>query len=197
MLLYQKYMMKMITIYTMMMLMMMSTTNLIINCISAYNKNLHPMIFGTMLLLMSIFSSLNINIFNDSPMFSFIMFLIVIGGMMILFLYFISFVSNMKMMMKWIYMKMIPIKFLLMIMLIIIMMMNKNNMLNWFYSFNETNNLFNINMNDLMKNNINCMYMYLNMKMMPTIIMMIYLFMCLTLIVKMFINKKMSIRKMN
>nr|YP_009519810.1 NADH dehydrogenase subunit 6 [Trichogramma ostriniae]AOM68243.1 NADH dehydrogenase subunit 6 [Trichogramma ostriniae] len=190
-------MMKLITMYMILMLLLMSTMNLMINCISSYNKNLHPMIFGTMLLLMSIFSSLNINIFNDSPMFSFIMFLIVIGGMMILFLYFISFVSNMKMMMKWIYLKMIPIKIFLMILLILIMLMNKNNLLNWFYLYNETNNLFNINSNDLMKNNINCMYMYLNMKMMPTIIMMIYLFMCLTLIVKMFINKKMSIRKMN
>nr|YP_010580147.1 NADH dehydrogenase subunit 6 [Trichogramma pretiosum]UZS90448.1 NADH dehydrogenase subunit 6 [Trichogramma pretiosum] len=190
-------MMKFITMYMIFMLLMSSSINLMINMISAYNKNLHPMIFGSMLLMMSIFSSLNINIFNDSPMFSFIMFLIVIGGMMILFLYFISFVSNMKMMMKWIYMKMIPIKLLLMIMLILIMLIYKNNLLNWFYMFNETNNLFNINLNDLMTNNINCMYMYLNMKMMPTIIMMIYLFMCLTLIVKMFINKKMSIRKMN
>nr|YP_009519797.1 NADH dehydrogenase subunit 6 [Trichogramma japonicum]AOM68230.1 NADH dehydrogenase subunit 6 [Trichogramma japonicum] len=190
-------MMKMILMYSMMIMLISSLLNLTINCISAYNKNLHPMIFGSMLLMMSIFTSMNMNTFNDSTMFSFIMFLIVIGGMMILFLYFMSFISNMKMMMKFMYLKMIPIKFLLVIMFIIFMLLNKNNFLNWFYSFNEINTMMNLNNNDLFKNNINCMYMYMYLKMIPTIIMMIYLFLCLTLIVKMFINKKMSMRMMN
>lgn len=190
-------MIKLISIYLILILLITSSINLIINCISSYNKNLHPIIFGTILLLISIFSSLNINIFNDSPIFRFIIFLIVIGGIIILFLYFIRFVRNIKIIIKWIYIKIIPIKLLLIIIIILVILLNKNNLLSWFYSFNETNNLFNINSNDLINNNINCIYIYLNIKIIPTIIIIIYLFLCLTLIVKIFINKKISIRKIN
>lgn len=59
-------------------------------------KNLHPLILGLIILIYSILISLNLNIFNKSRIYSIIIFLIIVGGFLILFLYFNRFAINNK-----------------------------------------------------------------------------------------------------
>nr|UZT67498.1 NADH dehydrogenase subunit 6 [Trybliographa sp. ZJUH 20220008] len=61
-------------------------------------KGVHPLMMGSVMLSVSIVVSLNMNIFNKSSIYSMIMYLIVIGGFLILFLYFNSFAINNKVM---------------------------------------------------------------------------------------------------
>nr|YP_009092380.1 NADH dehydrogenase subunit 6 [Orthogonalys pulchella]AIC37445.1 NADH dehydrogenase subunit 6 [Orthogonalys pulchella] len=56
--------------------------------------NTHPLIMGFSLMLYSILMSIYINKFSSSFWFSMIIHLIMIGGLMILFLYFISLTAN-------------------------------------------------------------------------------------------------------
>lgn len=59
-------------------------------------KEVHPLRVGVSLLVLSIINSLQLNIFNKSRIYSMIIYLIVIGGFLILFLYFNRFVLNVK-----------------------------------------------------------------------------------------------------
>nr|YP_009176330.1 NADH dehydrogenase subunit 6 [Megaphragma amalphitanum]ALI86578.1 NADH dehydrogenase subunit 6 [Megaphragma amalphitanum] len=179
-----------------MMFMNMIMINMILNLIPSYNKNLNPLIMSLNLLMLAIMSSLNINLLSNYSMCAFIMYLIIIGGLMIMFLYFTSFINNLKMMIKWNYLIMLPIKFYLMFLTMIMFLLNINLILSWI-KLNEINSMNFINYLNQMNLNIEIMYMYMFNKNFITILSMIYLFMCLTLIVKMYINKKMSLRKIN
>nr|QTC31958.1 NADH dehydrogenase subunit 6 [Dermestes ater] len=56
----------------------------------------HPMSMGTILLFQTIFMTMNAGFFNQSFWYSYIIFLVMIGGMLILFIYMTSVASNEK-----------------------------------------------------------------------------------------------------
>nr|AXS64939.1 NADH dehydrogenase subunit 6 [Conotrachelus sp. KM-2017] len=135
----------------------------------------HPLSLGCILLIQTILISLSSGFFYYSFWFSYIIFLIMISGMLVMFIYMTSIASNEKFKMpkKMIYFLML---FLIIFSLIIILLDN-------FYS-----NLLSINMNNTnqfieLKNfSLNKFYNFPNMQMMISL--MIYLFITLIAIVK-------------
>nr|YP_010480558.1 NADH dehydrogenase subunit 6 [Trichomalopsis sarcophagae]UVN15283.1 NADH dehydrogenase subunit 6 [Trichomalopsis sarcophagae] len=170
-------------------IMMMIFISLIILSLPSYNKNIHPLIICLMLLIYTISNSMNISLLNYTHWFSYIMYLIMIGGMMIIFLYFTSFINNMKMKINWTMLISFPIKLMTLIMFIIVMVKTMNIILPW------NNYVIELINNNSINNNIN--YMFIYNKNISMIISMLYLFLCLTMIVKITINKKMTLRKIN
>nr|QKW88336.1 NADH dehydrogenase subunit 6 [Trichagalma acutissimae] len=159
-------------------------------------KNLHPLILGLIMLTYSIMISLNLNIFNKSSIYSMMMFLIIIGGFLILFMYFNSFAINNKM----IFNNNLWIKFIynmFLIHMLIMMIIYKNNLFNMILFLNvklmELMSIMNYNfLNN--ENNINLIYMkFYNL----TLFLMIYLLYTLIIIVKIifYLNPK-SIRQL-
>nr|QVT11048.1 NADH dehydrogenase subunit 6 [Nasonia vitripennis] len=170
-------------------IIMMIFISLLIISLPSHNKNIHPLIFCLLLLLLTIFNSMNISLLNYTHWFSYILFLIMIGGMMIIFLYFTSFINNMKMKINWTMFLSLPIKLMMLLMFITMMLLMNNTFLPWnnkVMEFFFTNSIY---------NNINYMFMY--NKNISMIITMLYLLMCLTMIVKITINNKLTLRKIN
>nr|YP_010688325.1 NADH dehydrogenase subunit 6 [Cheiloneurus elegans]WBR65753.1 NADH dehydrogenase subunit 6 [Cheiloneurus elegans] len=169
------------------------TLIIIINLIPSYYKLFHPLILGSILMLMNMLTSINISMYMYNNWWSYITFLVMVGGMMILFLYFTSFINNMIISMKIIFFKNLIFKSLIFLIFMIIMFMNYKKFLIWSSSIN----LNEINMNLYNKNLSKFIIMYtynLNYNM---IICLIYLLISLFLIVKMIISNKYSLRKMN
>nr|AZL93258.1 NADH dehydrogenase subunit 6 [Gastraspis sp. ZJUH_2016016] len=158
-------------------------------------NNIHPLMVGLVLLLLSIIVSLQMNLFNKSSIFSMIMYLIVIGGFLILFLYFNSFVLNMKMFFNIESMILCLFNFFLYFMLLILLMF-KFDYLNYMIFLNnkilEMKNL--INLNELNQSDFNKIFLKLSSLM---VFGMLYLFYVLVVIVKIifFYNPK-SLRKL-
>nr|WIL79884.1 NADH dehydrogenase subunit 6 [Tillus discoidalis]WIL79910.1 NADH dehydrogenase subunit 6 [Opilo sinensis] len=104
----------------------------------------HPMSLGFTLLSQTILTSLIISFLNFNFWFSYILFLIMIGGMLILFIYMTSIASNEKFLFS---------NFLFGLILLWIIMMMFMHLLDSFYSYNLINNTeifiknYNINFN--------------------------------------------------
>nr|YP_010594873.1 NADH dehydrogenase subunit 6 [Anastatus dexingensis]WAJ57471.1 NADH dehydrogenase subunit 6 [Anastatus dexingensis] len=157
---------------------------------------MHPMNNGMILLFLTIFSSMWMNLFFNNHWMSFIIFLIMIGGLMILFLYFTSFISNMNSLIKWKNLSNFFIKILL-LMTTLFMIIQFKNEWTWTNSFNEINSINKLMININFENNIQMNFLFMINKNFNTILLMIFLIICLTLIVKICINKKLSLRKIN
>nr|UYR45754.1 NADH dehydrogenase subunit 6 [Merostenus sp.] len=166
--------------------------NLIIIVLPSHLINLHPIIYGLILLCFTLTSTLNMSLNLNNYWFSFITFLIIIGGLMIIFLYFTSFISNMKMSLNWSSLINLLIKNMLLFMFLMLFIF-KFKFMYWSLKFNEINSINSIYLINL--NNFSFMFNYF--KNFNTIICMIYLLMCLTLIVKLCIVNKHSLRKIN
>nr|AZL93228.1 NADH dehydrogenase subunit 6 [Eurytoma sp. ZJUH_2016013] len=175
------------------MFMSISFFMMIIYSLNFHNKKTHPLIMISLLILLLTFSSLNMSMYLNNHWFSFILFLIMVGGMMIIFLYFTSFINNMKTSMKWMYIKNLHLKFSLMI-ISLIMMINLMKKHNWFLSFNE---IMSINKFINLTNNNNMTLMYMYPKNFTTSLSMLYLLISLTIIVKICLMKKLTLRKFN
>nr|AYE84596.1 NADH dehydrogenase subunit 6 [Encarsia obtusiclava] len=175
---------------------LMLIMSLIINSMTLNNKFTHPTFMGCMLIMFSMILSLNLSMYFQNHWFSYIMFLTIISGMMILFMYFISFINNMKMLFKMSsYFNMILINTILMTTFSIMMyFMNKNFM--WF-NFNEIKSIYYLMIKNLMNNYMKINFFYNYNKNFSTMISMIYLFFCLTMIVKICMMNKYSLRKIN
>nr|WIL79858.1 NADH dehydrogenase subunit 6 [Tillus nitidus] len=109
---------------------------------------LHPMSLGFILLSQTIITSLIIGMISFNFWFSYIMFLIMIGGMLILFIYMTSIASNEKFMFS----NMLMIMFMMTIMLMITLFLIDNFLMNLFSINSEMitlnkNIFFYINMN--------------------------------------------------
>nr|YP_010180053.1 NADH dehydrogenase subunit 6 [Anisopteromalus calandrae]QUX32899.1 NADH dehydrogenase subunit 6 [Anisopteromalus calandrae] len=186
-------MMKSILLNQIMFFSLLSILIMLINTIPSYYNLLHPLLLSLLLFLFISLSVINMGMSNNTHWFSYIIFLIMIGGMMIIFLYFTSFISNMNMIMTKSMMISLPLKLFLFIMFSMMVLKNFKYNFPW-------NNLFNeiISINFIMINNINYInYLYTLSKNWSMLISLMYLLMSLTFIVKMMINKKMSLRKMN
>nr|YP_010555018.1 NADH dehydrogenase subunit 6 [Ooencyrtus plautus]UYP50998.1 NADH dehydrogenase subunit 6 [Ooencyrtus plautus] len=161
---------------------------LIINIFPSSYKMLHPMILGSVLFLFNILMSFNLSLYLDNNWWSFISFLIIIGGLMILFLYFTSFINNMIMSMKMIFWKNFMLKMVILILFIFMMMFYKNKFLIW-YKFKE--------MNYLNLNFLKLLLLYMYMMNLMNLMSIFYLLLTLTLIVKMILMNKYTLRKIN
>nr|YP_010297279.1 NADH dehydrogenase subunit 6 [Lamennaisia nobilis]UML36895.1 NADH dehydrogenase subunit 6 [Lamennaisia sp.] len=161
---------------------------LLINLIPSHYKSFHPMILGSILMLFNIQLTMNLSIYLPKSWWSFISFLIIIGGLMILFLYFTSFINNMIMNIKLIFLKNFFFKIIIFLMFIMMMFMKMKNFSIWY------NNIEEMNLNNQV-NKIIYMYMY-NMNF-SILISIFYLLTSLTLLVKMLILNKYTLRKIN
>lgn len=165
---------------------------IIIQSIPSHNYKTHPLILISILFILLIISIINIRIIITNHWFSFIRFLIIIGGIIIIFIYFIRFINNIKTSIKLTFLKKFHIKFLIFIIFIVIYIITlKYNF--WNTNFNEINSIF-ISIN---KNNNNLIILYLFPKRLTTLISILYLLVCLTIIVKICLNKKLTLRKFN
>nr|UZT67599.1 NADH dehydrogenase subunit 6 [Saphonecrus sp. ZJUH 20220015] len=130
--------------------------------LSSNFKNLHPLMLGSMMFIYSIFISLILNMFNKSNLYSMLMFLILIGGFLIMFLYFNSFAINNKMMFNMNMFYLLIMKSLILLLMILIISY-KNNLFNMILFLNnkilEMKSLINMNLNMNNNNNINMLYM--------------------------------------
>nr|QVT11035.1 NADH dehydrogenase subunit 6 [Muscidifurax sinesensilla] len=183
-------MMKFIFMFYINLLLLMVLFSMLIISITVYSNYIHPLLLGLILLVFSMIMSIDMSIYNYTHWFSYIMFLIIVGGLMIIFMYFISLINNMKMYINWNNLIIMPVKMMMLLLLLFIMM---NSMLENMFWLNNLN-ITKIFLTNNEMNSINYMY---TLKAHPTVISMIYLFFCLTLIVKIIINKKIMLRKIN
>nr|YP_010471435.1 NADH dehydrogenase subunit 6 [Tyraphus nitidus]UVG40774.1 NADH dehydrogenase subunit 6 [Tyraphus nitidus] len=140
----------------------------------------HPLSMGLMLMIQTIMVALLTNMMSNQSWFSYILFLVFVGGMLILFIYMTSIASNEK------FLLMNKQKFMLMIFLsmYLVYYMKMNNNMNWFLLFN--------------KNNFSFMNKFFNFPNYIVIIMMIiYLFITLIAVVKIINLKYGPMRQKN
>nr|QIE13313.1 NADH dehydrogenase subunit 6 [Pachyneuron aphidis] len=187
-------MMKFFTIMQFQFLLITMMFMMMIMIYSIQNLYIHPMNFILNLFIYSIIISLNLSISNSSHWFSYITFLVMIGGMMVIFMYFISFVSNMKFNFNYKILYKFIMKFILIIVLLFMLLFK----INYFMMYNNYNEIYNMNYLfkvNYLENKIN--YIYLSFKNLPTMMSIIYLLLCLSFIVKMILYKKLTLRKIN
>nr|AZL93075.1 NADH dehydrogenase subunit 6 [Alloxysta sp. ZJUH_2016001] len=159
-------------------------------------KNIHPLMIGMIMFIYSILVSMNLNLFNKTSIYSLIMFLIIIGGFMILFLYFNSFAINNKMNFSNKLIKLMMYKIMMTIMMIYLLM-KKMNLFNLMLFLNKMlMEMMNLNMHyNLPKLNIYLIYTKFNNL---TLFCMIYLLYTLIIVIKIIIFiKPKAIRQMN
>nr|QSX81638.1 NADH dehydrogenase subunit 6 [Philotrypesis tridentata] len=168
--------------------------NLIINFIPYQFSKIHPLIMMLILFMLMLMSSIYLSVYSNNNWFSYIMFLMMIGGMMIIFLYFTSFISNMKTSINWFYLIKLPIKFSLILIFMMIMIKLNYIFFNWNNNYNEIKSLLTMN---FMEKIDKIMYMYMFNKNFSTLIAILYLLICLTMIVKIMLFKTFTLRKMN
>nr|ANJ70451.1 NADH dehydrogenase subunit 6 [Hydrochus sp. BMNH1425167] len=146
----------------------------------------HPMSMGFMLLIQTIMISTITGFLNFNWWFSYILFIIMVGGMLVLFIYMTSIASNEKF--KFSY-KIMMIMFMMMMIMVINMLLD--NYL-FEYSNNHLHNIENINNINIILNKFLCLPS--NMIMFTMII---YLLITLIAVVKIADIKKGPLRQMN
>nr|WKU84187.1 NADH dehydrogenase subunit 6 [Stipomorpha sp.] len=139
----------------------------------------HPLTLGLILLIQTILIVSITGMMSKTFWFSYILFLIFIGGMLILFIYMTSIASN-----EMFSISKKPMIYLLLFMLTMMMMyMLMNKMMMFYMNNNEINSL--INLNSYMKeNNLNLMKLYNYPINMLTILMINYLLITMIISVK-------------
>nr|ARH54530.1 NADH dehydrogenase subunit 6 [Ocypus ophthalmicus] len=151
--------------------MMMMTFILMLSILFIFLS--HPLSMGIILLIQTILVSLVSGLLNINFWFSYILFLIMIGGMLVLFIYMTSIASNEKFLFSnWLFLFII----FMMIMSIISFLFMDNlllNMINYSEKFNLNNN-FNMNLNKFLNYPSNIILF----------MMIIYLFITLIAVVK-------------
>nr|AST10267.1 NADH dehydrogenase subunit 6 [Parankylopteryx sp. YJ-2017] len=136
----------------------------------------HPLAMGLNLLMMTIMISMLCSFMTYSYWFSYILFLIMMGGMLILFLYVTSLASNELFKFNWLYLIM-----MLMFLMILMSMVYYMDNFFWFISNIETMNL---NFYTNLENENNLIKLYNNPTMNMTLLMINYLFLTLIIVVK-------------
>lgn len=126
-----------------------------INLIPSYSQIIHPLLIGIILLILSTINSLNLNLFFDRNWLSILIFLIIVGGILILFLYFTRFVINIKINLTWQFFTRLPTKRFIFFFFIILCLNYNIINYNYFESYNEGINLIeNFEINFLNNNNL-------------------------------------------
>nr|WMH03362.1 NADH dehydrogenase subunit 6 [Encyrtus aurantii] len=167
------------------------------NFMNLNSKNINPMIMMMFLILFSIASSMQMSKFNNQIWISIFTFLIMIGGLMIIFMYFTSFISNVINSMKINSLKLILSKILFSLIFLTILWMNIKKFFMWSNNFKEIMPYNYLNKMNMMNFNSMTLYMYLYNKNYSLILVLIYLLSALIFIVKMIMKKKLTLRKIN
>nr|YP_009938377.1 NADH dehydrogenase subunit 6 [Lethe syrcis]QNU07796.1 NADH dehydrogenase subunit 6 [Lethe syrcis] len=141
----------------------------------------HPISMGLLILMQTLFITLLLGMLINSYWFSYILFLVFLGGLLVLFIYVSSIASNEIMNISFINKFFIFIPFLVLFLIILF----KNN-LNWLnLSFNEDmTNFMNMFLFSYNENNINLFKLYNKQTYLLMITMIIYLFITLIAVVK-------------
>nr|YP_004021073.1 NADH dehydrogenase subunit 6 [Solenopsis geminata]ADP01780.1 NADH dehydrogenase subunit 6 [Solenopsis geminata] len=152
-------------------------------------KSIHPISLITSLIMYALMICLIMSIQSYNFMFSIMFFMMMISGLLIIFLYFASLISNEQN--KFIFSLPLTINKFLNMMLLLLFLLNLFKY-NFYYTF-ETNNLFIIN-SPLFQNIFNIFnYPFNNL----TLLSMIYLLITLFSIIKICSTKSSSLRKLN
>nr|QHN89252.1 NADH dehydrogenase subunit 6 [Tapinoma melanocephalum] len=156
------------------------------------NLNAHPVFTMILIIIYSIMVNLNMSLWTLNFMYSIMLFLIMISGLLIIFLYFSSLISNEQMNIQW-NKKIYSSLFLNIMYMMIIFMLFKLFINNLIYISNENNSIYKIN-NKLFENILN-LYIYpFNM---ITIASMFFLLITMFIIIKMTNMKIKPLRKIN
>nr|AZL93319.1 NADH dehydrogenase subunit 6 [Ismarus sp. ZJUH_2016020] len=149
----------------------------------------NPLFIGSMLFMFNINLVMILNLSLNSSWYSMLLFLIMIGGMMILFIYFTSLSSNSNLMINYNFFKNLIMKifFLLIIFYIFNINIKNNEMINMNYFMK--NNYF-------MKENISATKMFIFPNNLLSIFSIMYLWFCLSCIVKICFKVKFPMRKL-
>lgn len=161
--------------------------------IQLINPAPHPMTIIWLLVSYRILICLTLSIWKNNYLYSFIIFLIIIRGLLIIFIYFSRLVSNEKFFINY---KIITFKsFIITIIIFLIFILNKKTLFfnHLFYKFNEINTINMINIYNL--KNISNIYNfpYNNL----TIISILFLLISLILIIKISSKNYITLRKIN
>nr|YP_009565388.1 NADH dehydrogenase subunit 6 [Encyrtus infelix]QBA96090.1 NADH dehydrogenase subunit 6 [Encyrtus infelix]QBA96103.1 NADH dehydrogenase subunit 6 [Encyrtus infelix] len=170
---------------------------IILSLINSNPLMMNPLIMNMYFMLYSIFSSMKLSQSSNQPWGSIFTFLIMVGGLMILFMYFISFVSNIINEMNLFKFKILLSKMLISLMILTLMIMNIEKFLLWTNSYIEISTYNNMNKMNLLNFNSSIMYMYMYNKNYSLMLALLYLINALTLTVKMIMKKKNTLRKIN
>jgi len=156
------------------------------------NKIPHPIIIIFIIIFYSILTCLNISTWKINYIFSIITFLIIIRGLLVLFLYFSSLISNEKI--PWNLRKISILNRLIYIRLLTYIFLNKNIFIhNFINSYKENISLININEYPL--SNINNLYIYPYSNYL--ILTVLFLLICLFIIIKISSKNLKPLRKIN
>nr|YP_009144426.1 NADH dehydrogenase subunit 6 [Colias erate]AKJ25933.1 NADH dehydrogenase subunit 6 [Colias erate] len=141
----------------------------------------HPLMMGLFILFQTLIISLFIGLFLNTYWFSYILFLVFLGGLLVLFIYVSSIASN-EILKQSTSMK-LNLLLILFFSLLLSMFFNKNiNMMNMFMN-NEMNN-FNSMFIFFFENNINLSKLYDKHNYFLTMMLIIYLFITLIVVIK-------------
>nr|WRK67309.1 NADH dehydrogenase subunit 6 [Nemopterinae gen. 1 sp. 1 YZ-2023a] len=170
--------------------MMLNLLNIIIS-INFINTK-HPMAMGFILLIQTIIISLMCGMYSYSYWFSYILFLIMLGGMLVLFIYMTSLASNelFSVSMNWLFFSIMFIMISTMMSYFIDQLFMFNNNQEMLMFQNNTNFIF-------LETEINLIKLYNYPTMNITILMMNYLLLTLIIIVKITKIKHGPLRQMN
>nr|QSR89834.1 NADH dehydrogenase subunit 6 [Ceratosolen fusciceps] len=160
------------------------------------DKSINPVYVGTILFISIIMSMIPMSLYAHNNLISFISFMILIGGLMMLFMYFTSFTSTGSLNMNWKKMQMIIMSMMLYIMMII-SYMNKFHLYLPFSNSNDSQSIFNLMKSNKFDYEINIHMMYSYESLIIMMFMLFFLFICLTIIVKMCLNNPKNIRKVS
>jgi len=151
--------------------------------------NNHPIIIIIILLIFTGLICLKISIWHSNYIYSIILFLIIIRGLLIIFLYFSSLISNEQIIFK--FNKFLIYSFILNIIILIYKFLTLNYFLPYKFNYNEIDSI--IKLNQISFQNILNLYEYpLNNL---TIITIFYLLLSLFIIIKICSVKSISLRK--
>nr|QQP21486.1 NADH dehydrogenase subunit 6 [Tipula melanomera gracilispina] len=154
----------------------------------------HPLSMGFILLIQTFTISLITGSFTKTFWFSYILFLIFIGGMLVLFIYMTSLASNE--MFNFSMKKFLMTSFILMFIMLIIYTMNDLSYFNSLLLNTEMKSIIN-EMNFIKENNLNLNKLYNFPTNMLTLLLINYLFLTLIIIVKITNNYYGPLRQMN
>nr|YP_009489592.1 NADH dehydrogenase subunit 6 [Losaria neptunus]SPP23495.1 NADH dehydrogenase subunit 6 [Losaria neptunus] len=142
----------------------------------------HPISMGFMILIQTLLTCIILGLINYTYWFSYILFLVFMGGLLVLFIYVSSIASNEMFNFNFYMKNSIIISFLIM-MILSIFIMNNLNWMNFYFNY-DMNNLFNIFIYFNNENKINISKLYNNQIYYLMILMIIYLFITLIAVVK-------------
>nr|YP_010249657.1 NADH dehydrogenase subunit 6 [Nothochrysa sinica]QTT60774.1 NADH dehydrogenase subunit 6 [Nothochrysa sinica] len=151
---------------------------LLLGIIFSYNftQTKHPLAMGLNLLIQTILISLLCGYMTYSYWFSYILFLIMLGGMLVLFLYVTSLASN-----ELFSFNLFSMIIMMMILLLSIVIIYFNDQYIWYMNNLE---MMDLNSTSNLENEINLIKLYNNPTMNITTMMIIYLFLTLIIVVK-------------